>query len=291
MAKAEGNPFFAEEIAHHLRDRGAGDEPLPTTVRAVLAARVDALPPAEKRALQDAAVVGRSFWASSLEATGAGPDAPAALRALEERGLVTTRPTSSLPGQTELWIRHALIREVAYRSIPDEQRRSVHASVGEWIAALTGDRRDEFVDLLAHHYERAVDKDRPEEMRAKAVAALVEAGHGARRRAATDDAVLFADRALALARHAAECLTALELKARALHAAVRADESLAAYQAALDLARGEDADRLRAHATLLCARYPGAFTRPEWRSGPSPRSTKAWRATPSSATRSRSGRC
>jgi tetratricopeptide (TPR) repeat protein len=138
----------------------------------------------------------------------------------------------------------------------------VHASVGDWIASLTGDRREEFVDLLAHHYERAVG---PEEMRVKAVAALVEAGHGARRRAATDDAVLFADRALALARRAPECLAALELKARALHAAVRADESLAAYQAALDLASGEDAERLRAHATLLCARYPGAFTRPEWR--------------------------
>jgi DNA-binding SARP family transcriptional activator/tetratricopeptide (TPR) repeat protein len=258
VAKAEGNPFFAEEIAYHLRDLGR-DEPIPTTVRAVLAARVDALPPREKRALQDAAVVGRSFWASSLEATGAGS---AALRGLEERGLVTTRPTSSLPGQTELWFRHALIREVAYRSIPDTQRRAVHASVGEWIARLAGDRRDEFVDLLAHHYERAVG---PEEMRVKAVAALVEAGDGARRRAATDDAVLFADRALALARRAPECLAALELKARALHAAVRADESLAAYQAALDLARGEDAERLRAQATLLCARYPGAFTRADWR--------------------------
>jgi DNA-binding SARP family transcriptional activator/tetratricopeptide (TPR) repeat protein len=258
VALAEGNPFFAEEIAYHLRDRGR-DEPVPTTVRAVLAARVDALPPAEKRALQDAAVVGRSFWASSLEATGAGSDA---LRALEERGLVITRPTSSLPGQTELWIRHALIREVAYGSIPDEQRRAVHASVGDWIAGLTGDRREEFVELLAHHYERAVG---PEEMRAKAVAALVEAGHAARRRWATDDAVQFADRALSLARRADECLAALELKARAMHAAVRADESLAAYQAALDLARGADAERLRAHATLLCARYPGAFTRPEWR--------------------------
>ena len=249
VAQAEGNPFFAEEIAYHLRDRGR-DEPVPTTVRAVLAARVDGLPPDEKRALQDAAVVGRSFWA---EATGAGADA---LRGLEERGLVTTRPTSSLPGQTELWFRHALIREVAYQSIPDEQRQAVHASVGEWIEGLAGDRREEFVDLLAHHYERG-----PEETRAKAVAALVEAGHGARRRAATDDAVQFADRALALARHAPECLVALELKARALHAAVRADESLAAYQSALDLARGDDAERLRAHATLLCSRYPGAFTR------------------------------
>ena len=80
-----------------------------------------------------------------------------ALRALEERGLVTTRPTSSLPGQTELWIRHALIREVAYRSIPDEQRRAVHAERrASGSPALAGDRREEFVDLLAHHYERAV---------------------------------------------------------------------------------------------------------------------------------------
>ena len=268
VARAEGNPFFAEEIAHHLLDRGvraAGDAPLPTTVRAVLAARVDSLPDGEKRALQDAAVVGRAFWASSLEATGAGPGAAAALRTLEERGLVITRPTSSLPGQTELWFRHALIREVAYRSIPDAQRRTVHASVGEWIERLTSDRREEFVDLLAHHFERAVHGQEPESVRVKAVLALVEAGHGARRRAATDDAVQFADRALALARQASECLAALELKARALHAAVKSDESLAAYQAALDLARGEDADRLRAHATLLCSRYPGAFTRPGWR--------------------------
>ncbi|HEX5616838.1 MAG TPA: BTAD domain-containing putative transcriptional regulator, partial [Solirubrobacteraceae bacterium] len=89
VTAAEGNPFFAEELAHHLIDHGpVTDVPIPTTVRAVLAARVDGLPAAEKRALQDAAVVGRSFWASSLPATGAGP-----LRALEDRGLVITRPT------------------------------------------------------------------------------------------------------------------------------------------------------------------------------------------------------
>ena len=94
---ADGNPFFAEEMARHLLDHGGeplSGVPIPTTVRAVLAARVDALPAAEKRALQDAAVVGRSFWASSLPATG-----PTALRALEDRGLVVTRPTSSLPGR------------------------------------------------------------------------------------------------------------------------------------------------------------------------------------------------
>ncbi len=268
VATAEGNPFFAEEIAHHLRERTGGaaaELAIPSTVRAVLAARVDALPADEKRALQDAAVVGRSFWASSLEATGAGPGAPAALRGLEERGLVVTRPSSSLPGETELWFGHALIREVAYRSIPDEQRCAVHGSAGDWLEALARDRREEFVDLLAHHFENAAAGPVGESFRAKAVATLLEAGQAAQQRAATDDAVQFADRALALAREAGDCLAGLELKARALHAAVKADEALAAYQAAMDIARGADADRLRGHAILLCSRYPGAFTRPEWR--------------------------
>jgi tetratricopeptide (TPR) repeat protein len=257
VAAADGNPFFAEELANHLIDHGpVTDVPIPTTVRAVLAARVDGLPAAEKRALQDAAVVGRSFWASSLPATGAGP-----LRALEDRGLVVTRPTSSLPGQTELSFRHALIREVAYRSIPEPQLAVAHASVGDWLAGLAGDRRVEFVELLAHHYEAG-----GEPVRDKAVAALIEAGDAAGRRAASDDAIQFAERALALATADADRLAALEVKARALHANVRADEALSSYMEALALARDEEtAARLRAHAMLLCSRYPGAFTRRDWK--------------------------
>jgi DNA-binding SARP family transcriptional activator len=257
VAAAEGNPFFAEELANHLIDHGpVNDVPIPTSVRAVLAARVDGLPAAEKRALQDAAVVGRSFWASSLPATGAGP-----LRALEDRGLVITRPTSSLPGQTELSFRHALIREVAYRSIPEPQLAAAHASVGDWLAGLAGDRRVEFVELLAHHYEAG-----GEPVRAKAVAALLEAGHGARRRAATGDAVQFAERALALATADADRRAAFEVKARALHAAVRADEAYTAYMEALALAHDEaDAARIAAEAMLMCSRYPGAFTRRDWK--------------------------
>jgi hypothetical protein len=227
-------------------------------VRSVLAARVDALPGAEKRTLQDAAVIGRSFWASGL-----GPGATAPLRALEDRGLVVTRPSATLPGQTELAFRHALIREVAYRSIPEERLRTAHAGVGEWLEELAGDRREEFVALLAYHYERAAPTGEP--VRAKAVAALVEAGEAARRRAATDEAVRFADRALALSRAAGECIAALEVRARALHAAVRADEALSAYLSALDLAGEPDAERLRAYAVLLCSRYPGAFTREDWK--------------------------
>jgi len=102
-----------------------------------------------------------------------------------------------------------------------------------------------------------------------AVAALLAAGDAARERLALEQAERFADRALALAGSDGERLAALELRASALHAAVRSDEAFAAYREGLKLARGlGDAialSRLRAHAALLCSRYSGAFTDTAWR--------------------------
>jgi predicted ATPase len=106
IAAAEGNPFFTEEIVRHLGDsENAAALPIPSTVWALLAARIDALPDAEKAVLQDAAVVGRAFWPPALEAMRPGRTVDDSLRALEDKGLIVTRPTSSLPGQTELWFR------------------------------------------------------------------------------------------------------------------------------------------------------------------------------------------
>ena len=146
LAAAEGNPLFAEEIVAHLLDLAVlGRTPdgivevspdatvtIPDTVRSLLAARVDALPAEEKRVLQDAAVVGRVFWAAMLEAMR-GDQVRPALRVLEDKGFVVTRPTTSLPGQTELAFHHGLIREVAYESIPKGRRAAAHADVGRWI--------------------------------------------------------------------------------------------------------------------------------------------------------------
>jgi DNA-binding SARP family transcriptional activator/tetratricopeptide (TPR) repeat protein len=262
---AEGNPFFAEEIARHLESEP--ERAIPDTVRALLAARIDVLPPAEKQVLQRAAVVGRTFWAAALpgdEALGPG------LRALEERGFVSARATSSLPGQRELRFAHGLTRDVAYHSLPRGERARAHAIAARWLERLAGDRRDEFVELLAHHYEAAAAPGSPDrdEMRAKAVAALLEAGQAARRRLATRLALRFADRALALAADDRERLAVLELRARSRHAAVQGEEALGAYLEALRLARSlgdaEAVSRLRALATLLCVRYQGAFTGDEW---------------------------
>jgi hypothetical protein len=274
---AEGNPFYAEEIVRHLEHTGGSEPAIPGTVRALLAARIDALPHDEKEALQHAAVVGRTFWASALEPTWTDTALGPRLRALEQRGFVTVKPASSLPGQRELEFVHGLTREVAYQSIPRGARCKVHAAVAAWIEATTGDRRDEFVALLAHHYEAAASPvdaalawpegaPEREELRAKAVGALLAAGEAARRRLEIEPAVRFADRALALADAPGERLAGLELRARGLHAAVRGDDALATYFEAIALARelrdAAAARRLRAGAILLCVRYAGSFADP-----------------------------
>lgn len=280
VATADGNPFFTEEIARHLAASGSEPAtPIPTTVRALLATRIDALAEEDKLLLQDAAVVGRAFWPAALEAMRPGRSAEDTLRSLEEQGLIVARPASTLPGQTELWFRHALIREVAYASIPKRRRATAHAAIATWIDKLAGDRRGEFIDLLAHHYESAAAPEvadiawpdgsaERESIRGTAVEALLQAGTAAARRFATDEALRFADRALSLASDKRERFAALELRARALHAAVRSDDAFASYLEALEIARDlGDRDarfRLMAYASLLCARYSGAFTGDGW---------------------------
>jgi class 3 adenylate cyclase len=286
-APAEGNPFFAEELARHLAEEKAlsagssGIEGMiPDSIRAVVAARIDSLPEPEKRTLHDASVVGRTFWATTLESIADGGSVREILRALEAKGFIAASPTSVLPGQVEFSFRHALQRDVAYRSIPRARRCRSHAAVARWIEEVVGDRHPEFVELLAYHYEAAAnphdatlawpeDSLEREQVRRAAVDALIGAGAAARDRLAFEQAIHLADRAQGLAATDAERLAGRELRASALHAAVRCDEALTAYQAALELARklGDEAaySRLRAHAVLLCARYNGAFASDAWK--------------------------
>jgi hypothetical protein len=152
--------------------------------------------------------------------------------------------------------------------------------VGRWIEELAGDRREEYVELIAHHYESAArpedaelawptDAARQDESRGRAVVALVDAGRAATAKFAIDQALGFGDRALALGRTDAERLAALELKAVAAHAAVRADEAWLYYLEALATAErlGDRAatQRLRANVTLLWTRYRGALTGEDWK--------------------------
>jgi class 3 adenylate cyclase len=170
IQRAEGNPFFVEELVRTLIDRGvlerqnggwtahdlADELVVPDTVRAVLAARIDLLEPAEKSALQAAAVIGRTFWSGPVYELleGLEPD----LRLLEERDFIRHRSGSSIVGEREFAIKHALTRDVAYESLPTAKRARLHARFAGWLERV-GEGRDEDAALLAHHYSEAV---RPE---------------------------------------------------------------------------------------------------------------------------------
>jgi class 3 adenylate cyclase len=165
--RAEGNPFFVEELVRTLIDQGVlerrngswtvGDLPddlmIPDTVQAVLAARIDLLRPAEKAALQAAAVIGRTFWSGPVYELldGVEPD----LDLLEKRDFIRHRSSSSIVGEREFAIKHALTREVAYGGLPKARRAVLHARFAVWLERA-GEGRDEHAALLAHHYAEAV---------------------------------------------------------------------------------------------------------------------------------------
>src|SRR5438105_7748796 len=160
VATADGNPLFLEEIIHRLIDAGTlvregsgwrvtGTLPaaLPDTVLAVLGARIDALPPAQKRALQEAAVIGRAFWEEPVRRASDDPEVTSSLLALEAKGLVSVRPTSSIAGQLEFIFKHALVRDVAYASLPRIRRARAHAEAAHWLDQIAGHGSEELAEL------------------------------------------------------------------------------------------------------------------------------------------------
>ena len=110
------------------------------TVQGVLAARMDLLPASEKRVLQTASVVGRTFWNGAVASILDGEDRPQDLDdilwRLEDRGLVHARIGSTIVGEREFSFRHILTQEVAYESLPRRERATAHDRVAGWI----GDR-------------------------------------------------------------------------------------------------------------------------------------------------------
>jgi class 3 adenylate cyclase len=218
VARAEGNPLFNEELIGTMIDRGAlvrtdagwsVDDTktafdVPDTVQAVLASRIDMLPESERSALQAASVIGRVFWSGPIYELA--NDAPR-LEVLEERDFIYRRAGSTLTGEREYVIKHALTREVAYESLPKTRRAHLHANFADWLVRTAKDP-DEHEALLAHHYCEAV---RPEDLD------LAWPGESDRRERLRERAVFWSERAAAAAVDRYEVDDALAL----LHNAVR----------------------------------------------------------------------
>ncbi|MEX2212430.1 MAG: adenylate/guanylate cyclase domain-containing protein [Gaiellaceae bacterium] len=218
VEQAEGNPFYAEELIGTLVDQGVlvqdnggwranelpADFTVPDSVHAVLAARIDLLPPVEKSALQAAAVIGRVFWEGPVRELLEGAEPDFAL--LEDRDFIRRRPGSSMAGEREHAIKHALTREVAYESLPKAKRARLHAAFADWLERAV-EAREEVAPLLAHHYAEAVrtedadlawtgEEDELARLRAKAADWLRRAGELAIARFDLDGAIQLSERAL-----------------------------------------------------------------------------------------------
>ena len=156
LDRAGGNPLFAEQYVRMLSERGTAAD-LPESVQGVIAARLDGLPRAEKELLQEASVHGKVFWLGGV-AAAAGVDAAVGeqlLRALERKDFVRRERRSAVAGDVQYAFQHVLVRDVAYGQIPRRLRADKHRRAGDWIEGLG--RPDDHAELLAHHYEQALE--------------------------------------------------------------------------------------------------------------------------------------
>jgi class 3 adenylate cyclase/tetratricopeptide (TPR) repeat protein len=203
---AEGNPLFIEEMVGMLRDQRALVEDgnawqvvpgmlvqveVPTSIRALLSARLDRLPAEERVVTERAAVVGRSFEAAALVEL-----APEGLRGeLGRRLLALVRKELLRPDRSDLShgdafrFRHVLIRDAAYEMLPKSERAILHERFAHWLERVAGDRLTEFQEILGYHFEQSSlyraelgQADEAERLGRSAGAQLFAAGERASRR-------------------------------------------------------------------------------------------------------------
>jgi predicted ATPase len=184
VTHAAGNPFFLEELAWHVIEHGDGPpEPMavPGTIEAVLAARIDRLPPEEKRLVQTAAVIGMTVPVPILQAVAdlAAAEIHTHLGHLQTGEFLNE--TGRLPASTYTF-KHALTHEVAYGSLLQERRRGIHGRAAQAIEERFAERLPEHYYALAYHYSRSGHT-------AKAVDDLQRAGQQAVERSAYAEAV------------------------------------------------------------------------------------------------------
>ena len=153
LDKTEGNPLFVEETIRMLAEQGdAAAVRIPDTVQALIASRIDRLPPASRSVVRHGALVGRVFWRGALAELDPELDVDAALVDLVERQLLTREPISTIPGELAFRFRHVLIRDVAYSGLAKGQRARLHRTFAGWLRSRSA---DELVEAQAYHLDRA----------------------------------------------------------------------------------------------------------------------------------------
>jgi class 3 adenylate cyclase/tetratricopeptide (TPR) repeat protein len=219
VSGAEGNPFYLEELLKMLIEKGViltgefdpqGVErwrvateklaqiDLPTTLTGVLQARLDSLAAPEKKLLQQAAVVGRTFWDQLLahlfrqvNGNQGGRELAEILKVLRGKELIYRHEESAISGAVEYTFKHDLLREVVYETVLVKERKGYHGLVADWLLQKSDERLGEFYGLIGEHLEGAGRKEQASET-------FYLAGDQALNRYANKEAEGYFRRALAL---------------------------------------------------------------------------------------------
>ena len=201
--RAEGNPFFIEEVVRTFFDEGAlvieegtlritekiADVEIPETIQDVLMARIDRLDETSRSLLKEAAVIGRYFFFKVLaEVTGAPGEIHDRLHYLKGMQLIRERKRFE---EVEYLFNHALVQEVAYESILLKKRKELHVKVAQAIEKVFSSRLSDFYGMLALHYSKGENLEKAEEY-------LIKAGEEALKAAASIEALNYYQEALNL---------------------------------------------------------------------------------------------
>lgn len=278
LGRAEGNPFFLEEILNRLIDEGyfglrAGrwelvrdiaEVDIPDNVQAAILARLDLLTPEDRRVLQYASVSGRTFWDGLLMHLTGEDDLKRSLATLIRRNLIAERPRSSIQGDREFAFKHVLTRDVAYESLPRKSRGRAHAGVAEWIERIRASGVAEVADVLTHHYDRAYQALGADACRGKARSYAIVAARNAVSRFAVHEAESLGRRAVDLSEDQVERVEALDSLAEIYHVGGKSEFAWAAYMDALEESSGSQQidpstiARICANAAIIPTRQWGA---------------------------------
>ena len=159
-ALADGNPLFIEQLVAALAETNESAGSLPTTIRELIAARLDALPPVERAVVLDAAVAGRVFWRGALERMTSDREAlTGALAELERRELIARDTVSAFEGDQQYTFNHVLVRDVAYELLPRAARHERHREAALFLEQASGEF-GEAGAALARHWRDAGDHAR-----------------------------------------------------------------------------------------------------------------------------------
>jgi predicted ATPase/class 3 adenylate cyclase len=282
LERAQGVPLYAVETVRMLLDRGLlvqeGNEYRPTgsiasldvpeTLHALIAARLDGLTPEERRLVQDASVLGKTFARAAIAALSRVPDPEldAMLASLVRKEILSLLVDPLSPERGQYAFLQDLMKGVAYEMLSKRERKARHLAVASYFESLHGADEPEIAEVLAAHYSDAYrlvpEAEDAAETRDRAREALLRAGERAASLAATEEAERYFSEAAELAEDALQRAAALERAGVVAHTGGRAPEASRYFEQAIALfeAEGRTHPAARVSARLAQAMWErGAF--------------------------------